>query len=29
VVGGRKPQIQLVLDFTEDVAEREQMKKVA
>ena len=29
MVGGRKPQIQLVLDFTEDVAEREQIKMVA
>jgi len=26
---GKKPEIQLVLDFTEDVAEREQIKQVA
>jgi hypothetical protein len=29
MTSGRKPQIQLVLEFTEDVAEREQVKKVA
>ena len=29
MVTGSKPLIQLVLDFTEDVAEREELKKVA
>jgi len=29
MIDGQKPTIQLILDFTEDVAEREQMNKAA